>query len=182
MDEELVVLLDDNGNEVGASEKFSAHHANTPLHKAFSCYIFNKQGELLVTKRADSKKVWPGVWTNSACGHPGPGETDTDAIHRRVMYELGMSIDRPVCIVAKYRYKTPLFNGIIEHEECPIYRAQVIGEFQPNPSEVCDYKWINWGQYVQELEHDQVDVYSWWSKDQLKHVQQPITDYLKSLK
>ncbi|HLI55784.1 MAG TPA: NUDIX domain-containing protein, partial [Actinomycetota bacterium] len=72
---ELIVLVDDTGAAHGVAEKFSAHHADTPLHLGFSCYIFDGGGRLLVTRRALSKKVWPGVWTNSLCGHPAPGET-----------------------------------------------------------------------------------------------------------
>lgn len=67
---EEIVLVDEAGSPIGVAEKFSSHHANTPLHLAFSCYVFNDLGEFLVTQRALSKKVWPGVWTNSVCGHP----------------------------------------------------------------------------------------------------------------
>ncbi|MEX0789777.1 MAG: NUDIX domain-containing protein, partial [Actinomycetota bacterium] len=67
---ELIVLVDEQGNPTGRAEKSSSHHLDTPLHLAFSCYVFDDRGRLLATRRANSKKVWPGVWTNSVCGHP----------------------------------------------------------------------------------------------------------------
>ena len=92
--QELIVYVDDQGVPTGeTAPKLDAHTNHTRLHAAFSCYIFNDNGQILVTRRALTKKVWPGVWTNSVCGHPGPGEMDDDAIVRRAEYELGMTID-----------------------------------------------------------------------------------------
>jgi len=89
-DQELIVLCDERGTPTGTAEKWSSHHGRTPLHLAFSCYVFDEAGAFLTTRRALTKKVWPGVWTNSVCGHPAPAESFVDAIARRVGYELGM--------------------------------------------------------------------------------------------
>ncbi len=83
MTEEHVVLLDEQDKPSGTLEKYAAHTLNTPLHLAFSCWLFNEDGQLLVTRRSLSKKAWPGVWTNSVCGHPQQGETTEEAIIRR---------------------------------------------------------------------------------------------------
>lgn len=178
MQPEYIVLVDDNGKQIGTAEKYSAHHAHTPLHKAFSCYVFNDAKQLLVTKRASSKKVWPGVWTNSVCGHPMPEEATEQTIARRLQFELGMTAEGVRVIAPDYRYKTPPFNGIIENEICPVYLAHALGEPKPNPAEVEAYKWISWDAYVQELSSDTTDVFSWWSKDQLPHIRSQIEAFL----
>lgn len=167
---ELIVLVDDQNNEIGQAEKLSSHHANTPLHRAFSCYIFNDRGEFLLTQRALSKKVWPGVWTNSVCGHPAPGEDTIDAIKRRLKDELGMTAKDFEVVLPNYRYKTPPFNGIIENEICPVYIARFESESKINPDEVEVIRWITWEDYVQEAEADKEDTYSYWCKDQLKQL------------
>lgn len=178
---EQIYYVDEHDEPTGeVSEKLAAHTSNTRLHAAFSCYIFNKHGELLVTKRAAAKKVWPSVWTNSCCGHPQPGESREDAIKRRVQYELGMKITSIKLLVPKYVYKTPPYNGIIEHEYCPIYLASAVTEPTPNPSEVEDYKWVSWQWFLEETAVDSNDYsdllsdtapkWSWWCKDQLKHL------------
>jgi len=178
MQTEYVVLLDESGAEIGTAEKYGAHHANTPLHKAFSCYVFNDSKQLLVTKRADSKKVWPGVWTNSVCGHPAPAETTDNAIARRLEFELGMSADNLRVIAPHYRYKTPPCNGIIENEICPVYIAHALSNPAPNTDEVGAYKWMSWADYTQALANDTTDVFSWWCKDQLHYISGAIEAFL----
>lgn len=167
---EMIVLVDKNGNEIGQAEKLTSHHANTPLHRAFSCYIFNDRGEFLLTQRAHAKKVWPGVWTNSVCGHPAPGEETVDAIERRLQYELGMTAKDFELILPKYTYKTPAFEGIIEHEFCPVYLARIKSTSKINPEEVAAIRWVAWDGFITEAEADSKNVFSWWCKDQLKHL------------
>jgi len=87
---EHVILVNDLEEIIGTQEKYAAHTSHTPLHLAFSCWLFNDKGECLVTRRAMSKKAWPGVWTNSVCGHPQQGETSEQAMIRRCRYEVGV--------------------------------------------------------------------------------------------
>ncbi len=89
---EHVILLDEQDKPTGMLEKYAAHTLDTPLHLAFSCWLFNEQGQFLVTRRSLSKKAWPGVWTNSVCGHPQQGETFEQAVTRRCRFELGVEI------------------------------------------------------------------------------------------
>jgi isopentenyl-diphosphate Delta-isomerase len=165
-DKELIVLLDDSDQPIGTAPKLASHHGNTPVHAGFSCYIFNDKGEFLVTQRALSKKVWPGVWTNSVCGHPAPDETHEAAIVRRTRYELGAELRDIAVILPGYRYKTPPFNGIIENEVCPVFTAHLKGTLRPNPDEVEAYKWMAWSDYVVDAQKHPKK-YSYWAKDQL---------------
>lgn len=169
---EQIVFVDESGQPTGETgPKLESHTANTKLHLAFSCYIFRKSDNaFLVTQRALSKKVWPGVWTNSVCGHPAPGEAMEDAIRRRAKYELGIEqLSSISCVLPKYRYTTPPYNGIIENEFCPVFIAYVDGEPNPNHEEVEDYEWMPWPQYVKTLSDEAYDI-SFWAKDQYKQL------------
>ena len=104
-EEELIVLVDEQGQPTGTAEKWSSHHADTPLHLAFSCYVFDDTGAFLTTRRALTKKVWPGVWTNSFCGHPAPGEVISAALHRRVRQELGVPLHDLRLALPDFRYR-----------------------------------------------------------------------------
>ncbi|MDB5186456.1 MAG: idi [Candidatus Saccharibacteria bacterium] len=172
---ELIVLVNDAGQPIGTADKLEAHHADTPLHLAFSCYVFNQDGKILVTQRAITKKVWPGVWTNSVCGHPGPGEDIVSAIQRRLHEELGMTAEAYQVVLPTYRYKTPPFNGIIENEICPVYVARATSEPKANPAEVEAHNWEDWHDFVASAARDASNAYSWWCKDQLKQLkEQPL--------
>ncbi|MCT4704033.1 isopentenyl-diphosphate Delta-isomerase [Enterobacteriaceae bacterium H20N1] len=139
---EYVLLLDDKLNISGTMEKSRVHTAATPLHLAFSCYIFNAQNELLLTRRAIGKVAWPGVWTNSACGHPQPGEALPDAVIRRCYYELGLAIETPTLIDESFQYYATDASGIVENEYCPVFFTRTASRPQPNEDEVMDFSWI----------------------------------------
>ncbi|KNC11998.1 isopentenyl-diphosphate delta-isomerase [Klebsiella sp. RIT-PI-d] len=139
---EHVILLDAQGNPAGTLEKYAAHTTSTPLHLAFSSWLFNTEGRLLVTRRALAKKAWPGVWTNSVCGHPQQGETFEQAISRRCHFELGLEITHLVPVHPTFRYCETDPSGIIENEVCPVYAAQVASDINVNADEVMDYQWV----------------------------------------
>jgi isopentenyl-diphosphate delta-isomerase len=139
---ELVVLVDDSGNPVGTAEKFSVHGVETPLHLAFSCHVYDPAGRVLVTRRALGKLTWPGVWTNSFCGHPGPGEVLEDALARRARLELGIELERLEVVLPHFRYRAVDASGVVENEICPVYRAVTTDAVQPNPDEVAEYGWL----------------------------------------
>jgi isopentenyl-diphosphate delta-isomerase len=168
--DELIVLVDERGRPTGTAEKWSSHHADTPLHLAFSCYVFDASGAFLTTRRALTKKVWPGVWTNSACGHPAPGESFEDAIRRRVDYELGMTVSDIEVVLPDHLYRAPPFAGIVEYEFCPVFVAREASAPQPNPIEVGACAWIDWDEFVRRATEDADDVYSWWCKNQLREL------------
>ena len=140
---DYVVLVDDLGREIGTAPKSSVHDTDTVLHLAFSCHVVNEQGEVLVTRRALEKKTWPGVWTNSFCGHPQPGEAMTAAVERRAQYELGLQITDLRLSLPDFRYRAVDASGIVENEICPVYTAVALGAPVPNPSEVVDARWVD---------------------------------------
>lgn len=169
---EYIVFVNPDGTPTGEiGSKLESHTDNTKLHLAFSCYVFNDKDEVLVTRRAATKKVWPGVWTNSVCGHPGPGESLEAAVIRRLDEELGMTARDFEIKLSTYTYRTPPYNGIIEHEFCPVFFAKTVDEPLLNPGEVSDYKWMIWDDFIDEALKDTTDVWSWWCKDQLKQLQ-----------
>jgi isopentenyl-diphosphate delta-isomerase len=176
-DEELIVLVDEDGLPTGTAEKWSSHHASTPLHLAFSCYVFDDDGMFLATRRALTKKVWPGVWSNTACGHPAPGESLANAIARRLDYELGMRVRDVDVVLPDHLYRAPAFQGIVEYEFCPVYVARAASRPLPNAVEVVDCAWVPWERFRSDALSDASDAYSWWCKNQLRElVAQPLLE------
>lgn len=168
--EELVVLCDEEDNEIGACPKDEVHHRETPLHRAFSVFLFNDKGEVLVQQRAMGKKTWPGVWSNSCCGHPLPNESREEAIARRVKFELGVEV-RELNKVSDYRYRFER-DGVVENEVCPVYMGKVAGDVRANFDEVMDYKWVNWEEWLEELRSDGSNKWSEWCKEEAELVAQ----------
>ena len=140
--EELVVLLAEDGTRVGTAPKATVHTSDTPLHLAFSCHVTNAAGDILITRRALSKLTWPGVWTNSFCGHPGPDESMDDAIRRRAEQELGITVRDIRPALPDFRYRAIDASGIVENEICPVFAATIEGEPNPSPSEVAEWRWV----------------------------------------
>ncbi|MGP5688515.1 isopentenyl-diphosphate Delta-isomerase [Glutamicibacter ardleyensis] len=138
-----VILLSEDGEPIGACPKELVHTQNTALHQAFSCYLFNTQGQLLVTRRALSKLTWPGVWTNSFCGHPMPGEPIEEAVRRHAAHELGARVTGPSVVLPDFAYRAVDASGIVENERCPVFIATLDNELTPNPDEVMDYQWVD---------------------------------------
>lgn len=141
---EEVVLLDDEGFAVGTEPKGSVHHAMTPLHLAFSCYVFDASFRVLLTRRALTKPTWPGVWTNSFCGHPQPDENLLDALHRRGEQELGVHLSDAFLVLPGFRYEATMPNGTRENEMCPVFVGFTSTPLRPSANEVADTLWMPW--------------------------------------
>ncbi|WP_120005072.1 isopentenyl-diphosphate Delta-isomerase [Nesterenkonia muleiensis] len=137
-----VVLLAEDGEPCGTVPKERVHTAQTPLHLGFSCHVLNGQGQVLITRRSLHKHTWPGVWTNSFCGHPQPEEGLEDAVHRHARYELGLSLSRVQLELPEFRYRATDASGIVENEICPVFTASAQGAPQINPSEVSEATWV----------------------------------------
>jgi len=141
-----VVLLDSANTPIGTAPKEEVHHQGTPRHRAFSCYLFDRTApdRLLLTRRAMSKRSWPGVWTNSCCGHPTLGETTTEAARRRVHDELGIDAAELRIVLDDFSYSATDPSGIVENEFCPVVVGLVDSTPRPHPSEAMDWTWISW--------------------------------------
>jgi isopentenyl-diphosphate delta-isomerase len=144
---ENVVLLDETGFACGTAAKAAVHHAETPLHLAFSAYLFNESGQFLLTRRAESKHTFPGVWTNTCCGHPLPGEPIADSVRRRLRQELGIGAAQLVLVLPRFRYQARMPNGVLENEACPVYAAYSDAVPVPDPEEVAETRWVDWDEF-----------------------------------
>jgi isopentenyl-diphosphate delta-isomerase len=143
---ESVVLLDESGRAVGTMPKSEVHHHDTPLHLAFSCYVFDAEGRVLVTRRALHKATFPGVWTNSCCGHPAPGEEIRDAVRRRVGEELGLALVDLRLLLPRFRYRA-VMGGVTENEMCPVFVARTTDPVRADPDEVDEVAWEPWAAF-----------------------------------
>ncbi|MEJ7794803.1 MAG: isopentenyl-diphosphate Delta-isomerase [Nocardioides sp.] len=160
---QLVVLLDEEGHDIGTCPKAEVHHRQTPLHLAFSCYVADPAGRLLLTRRAEDKATWPGVWTNSCCGHPAPGETLGAAVHRRVREELGLDVDPPRLLLPAFRYRAEMADGTVENEMCPVLLATCPdpATLRPDPAEVGQTEWVDWATFRDDVLASRREVSPW---------------------
>ena len=166
MKQELVVLVDEKNIILGTMPKADVHRARTPLHRAFSSFIFRpRDRHLLLQQRSGKKKTWPLMWSNSCCGHPGLGESSVDAARRRLRYELGLD---PTFLeeAAPYRYCFTK-DGIMENEICPIVVGIVEHEPVLNPDEVQAVQWMEWRAFFEEIERNPKR-YSEWCIEQAR--------------
>ncbi|WP_297201916.1 isopentenyl-diphosphate Delta-isomerase [uncultured Pluralibacter sp.] len=166
---EHVILLDAQGTPCGTQEKYAAHHSQTPLHLAFSCWLFNDRQQLLLTRRALGKKAWPGVWTNSVCGHPQTGELFEQAIARRCQFEIGVAVADITPVFPDFSYCETDSSGIVENERCPVYAARQQSEIEANPDEVMDYHWIALDDLQQAITAAPF-MFSPWMRQQFSHL------------
>lgn len=178
---ELVVLADDNGRPIGTADKATVHTSDTPLHLAFSAYLVDDHGRTLLTRRALTKKTWPGVWTNSFCGHPGPGEANEHAVYRRALDELGIpesAITDVTEVLPDFSYRAVDSSGIVEHEICPVFLVRLadIEAVSLNPAEVDSHRWVDADDLIAASELVP-DVFSPWLVWEL--AEQPLRDAFK---
>lgn len=162
-----VILVNEQDQQVGTEEKLSAHQKGL-LHRAFSVFVFNSKGELLLQKRNKNKYHSGGLWTNTCCSHQAPGEETEAAAHRRLQEEMGF--DCPVREIGSLLYKTHFDNGLTEHE----FDYILIGEYDGpvdhvNPDEAEDWKWETPAQVIEDMKKSP-EIYSYWFKLALEDV------------
>ncbi len=144
------MLLAEDGRAIGTAPKASVHGADTPLHLAFSAYLFDGRDRLLVTRRALDKATFPGVWSNTVCGHPAPGERLDDAVRRRAADELGLEARDLRLVLPRFAYRAEM-DGIVERELCPVLVGRIDAEPRPDPAEVDSFEWADWSAFAAEV-------------------------------
>lgn len=157
---ELCILVDESDIQIGTEEKIKTHEKGL-LHRAFSVFVFNAAGELLLQQRALTKYHSGGLWTNTCCSHPRPGEETLAAAHRRLKEEMGF--DCPLEEVFTFRYIAPFGNGLTENEYDHVLFGAWEGEFQPNPDEVAATRWVNLNALKEELGQRPEEYSAWLS-------------------
>lgn len=155
-----IILVDNNDNQIGTGEKMDVHKKGT-LHRAFSIFLWNNKGELMMQQRAMHKYHTPGLWTNTCCSHPKPGETTLDAASRRLQEEMGITceLEEEMCVI----YHSKFDNGLIEHE----YDHVLFGHYSEPPTinknEVHDWKWMTVNELMRDIALNP-DNYTVWFK------------------
>ncbi len=144
-----LILVDENDFEVGFKEKFACHVGTGVLHRAFSIFIFNSKGELLIHKRADEKMLWPRFWSNSCCSHPRRNESVEDATSRRIVEELGIACS--LRYVYKFKYAAHFEDIGSEREICLVFIGRCDDEVVVDDEEISDFCWIEIDDLLQDI-------------------------------
>lgn len=168
---EEVIVVDENDREIGACEKLKAHREGI-LHRAFSVFVFNSEKELLLQRRAAAKYHSPGLWSNTCCSHPSPGESTESAAHRRLKEEMGF--DCELKELFSFTYRAEFENGLIENEYDHVFIGN--GDSRPDcdPEEVGDLKYVDLGE-LQEAIQKNPGEYTYWLRFSLNK----LLDHLK---
>lgn len=146
---EELILVDRDDNEVGYASKAEAHDGRGILHRAFSLFLFNEDGELLLQQRAPQKRLWGGYWSNSCCSHPRRGETLTVATSRRLLDELNFETELEY--VYQFAYEAAFGDAGSENELCHVFLGMVSDEMLPNDSEIASIRYISSANLDDEL-------------------------------
>jgi isopentenyl-diphosphate Delta-isomerase len=153
-----VVLVDEKDREIGVMEKMAAHETGS-LHRAFSIFIFNRKGELLLQQRSEKKYHGALLWSNTCCSHPAPGENTADAAIRRLKEELGF--ETAVKKIFDFVYRSPVENGLIEHEFDHVFAGLYEGVIDPDPSEVAAFRYSSMKETEEELYNNREKFSTW---------------------
>ncbi|MGV3706512.1 MAG: isopentenyl-diphosphate Delta-isomerase [Arcticibacter sp.] len=155
-----VILVDDNDRPVGSCEKLEAHQRGL-LHRAFSIFIINNKGEMLLQKRAAEKYHSPALWSNACCSHPAPGQNTLAAARIRLQLEMGFSCD--LTSIGHLLYKHAFDNGLTEHEYDHLLLGYYSGDVAPNTIEASDFSWVTLEYLEREFERNGQN-YTYWFK------------------
>lgn len=158
MKEQEVILVNENDEQVGTVEKMKAHEEGL-LHRAFSIFIFDSKGRMLLQQRAAKKYHGAHLWTNACCSHPYPGENTGDAAKRRLKEELGFTAELEE--IFSFTYHAPVENNLVEHEFDHVFAGEYEKEMNPDPDEVAGCKFVSMDELKQDVEKQPGQFTSW---------------------
>ncbi|OGU03022.1 MAG: isopentenyl-diphosphate delta-isomerase [Gemmatimonadetes bacterium RBG_16_66_8] len=147
--DERVILVDPDDREIDTAEKIAAHREGR-LHRAFSVFLEDAAGRVLLQRRAEGKYHSGGLWSNTCCGHPRPGEETRDAAQRRLSEEMGVA--PALAPVFTFTYRAELASGLTEHEVDHVFLGRLDGEPRPDPQEVAEWRWVGIPELLADLE------------------------------
>ena len=162
-DAEELILVDSQDVQLGFLDKAACHDGKGLLHRAFSVFLFNGQGEVLIQKRAAGKRLWPSHWANSCCSHPRRGEGLEQAVRRRLGEELGVTAQQVQGLAFLYKFEYQAAFGAVgsEHELCSVFRARLEGTPVVNTTEIDDWAWVAPEALTRRLKQQPGDFVPW---------------------
>lgn len=155
---EKVILVDEQDNEIGSMEKIEAHE-KALLHRAFSIFVFNDEGQMMLQQRALSKYHSPGLWTNTCCSHPRPGETLEEATQRRIVEEMGFYCEMKELF--SFIYTAPFDDGLTEHELDHVFIGTYNDDPKINLEEVASWQWVEVDELLADVKENPDDYTVW---------------------
>ncbi len=176
---DMLILVDADDQEVGSSTKEQCHDGEGILHRAFSVFMFNAQGELLLQQRSQEKRLWPLYWSNSCCSHPRFGETIEQAALKRAREELGVSSDN-LQYLYKFHYQASFGTKGSEHELCSVYIGNSSDVVMANVNEVANWRYLSAFDVSQEID-EAPETFTPWFKMEWQHLIQNYSDELAAI-
>jgi isopentenyl-diphosphate delta-isomerase len=172
--EDLLILVDEADREIGTLPKTECHLGGGTLHRAFSVFLFDADGRVLIQERAAGKMLWPGYWSNSCCSHPRPGEATEAAARRRVREEL--QLDCRLDFLYKFRYQAAFGSVGSEHELCYVYAGYATGHISTDPLEIAAIRWLTPDELGREIAAEPARFSPWmkleWQQITASHLEQ----------
>lgn len=159
--DDVLILVDENDQQTGTAPKVKCHLGDGLLHRAFSVFLFNPDGELLIQQRSANKMLWGGYWANSCCSHPREGEDTLEAARRRIHEELGVACE--LRYLYKFTYQARFNDVGSEHENCWVFAGHFDGKLNVNREEIADWRFISPAALTREIESNG-DIYTPWLK------------------
>ncbi len=164
---EKLIVVDKKNRKIGRAGKTEAHTLEGVLHRAFSIFVVNNKGEVLLQKRGKKKKLWPGFWSNTCCSHPREGEKTAGAARRRLKEELSFSCS--LKFLFKFYYRAVYRQVGSENEICYVYWGRYDGEVKPDGREVAKIRWVGWDELLKETGRCS-GIFTPWLKIELKKI------------